>query len=426
MSTLKVNKLRDTAGSTDAIVLDPNGGAVLAGVTTISTARITTGITTSIQVGGGVTISESGIEASGIGITCANINGGQIGGQKNKIINGNMRIAQRATSSTSITASSNGFQTIDRWTSYVNDAGTYTNTQTTVTDLPGFNISNKWEVTAADASIASNSYFLIGQTVERNNLVDLAKGTSSAKSTTLSFYVKCSITGSFGVELFDTVNTRHIAALYTIDSANTWERKVVTFPGDTTGTIVGGVAAGMNIFWWLHSGSTHNSGTLATSWAAAVNANRAVGITNLASTNGATWEITGAQFEIGDQATDFEYLDFDTQLSLCHRYYQKITGGGNCQGVVNSSGEAVRMGFPLLKPMRAAPSVTVTGTLKCYDGTTTRDYNAINGVYVNSAFAFDFDTVSGNASGGSAMNNGNCCVLYSNSSTGGFECASEL
>ena len=86
MSTLKVNKLRDTSGSTDAIVLDPSGGAVLAGVTTISTARITTGITTSIQVGGGVTISESGIEASGIGITCANINGAQIGGRRNIII----------------------------------------------------------------------------------------------------------------------------------------------------------------------------------------------------------------------------------------------------------------------------------------------------------------------------------------------------
>ena len=100
MSTLKVNKLRDTSGSTDAITLDPNGGAVLAGVTTISTARITTGITTSIQVGGGVTISESGIEASGIGITCANINGTQIGGRRNIVINGAMEVAQRGTSFT--------------------------------------------------------------------------------------------------------------------------------------------------------------------------------------------------------------------------------------------------------------------------------------------------------------------------------------
>ena len=109
MSTLKVNKLRDTAGSADAITLDPSGGAVLAGVTTISTARITTGITTSVQVGGGVTISESGIEASGIGITCANINGGAIGGRRNIIINGAMLVAQRSTSSTDT-----GYQSVDR------------------------------------------------------------------------------------------------------------------------------------------------------------------------------------------------------------------------------------------------------------------------------------------------------------------------
>ena len=116
MSTLKVNKLRDTSGSTDAIVLDPSGGAVLAGVTTISTARITTGITTSIQVGGGVTISESGIEASGIGITCASINGTQIGGRRNIIINGDFRIAQRSTSASTTV----GYATVDRFRTYTN------------------------------------------------------------------------------------------------------------------------------------------------------------------------------------------------------------------------------------------------------------------------------------------------------------------
>ena len=120
MSTLKVNKIRDNSGSTDAIVLDPSGGAVLAGVTTVSAVKVgsgvtissdgdvfTTGITTSssvisssVIVGGGVTISESGIEASGIGITCANINGTQIGGRRNIIINGAMNVAQRGTSST--------------------------------------------------------------------------------------------------------------------------------------------------------------------------------------------------------------------------------------------------------------------------------------------------------------------------------------
>ena len=409
-----------------ALTLSGTNGVVGTGFS-INPVGAVAGIATfsSAKVGGGVTITESGIEASGIGITCASINGGQIG-TKNKIINGDMRIAQRATSSTSITSSSNGFKTIDRWTSFINDSGTYTNTQATVTDLPGFNVSNKWEVTAADASAAANSYFLVGQTVERNNLVDLAKGTSSAKLITLSFYVKCSITGNFGVELYDAVNTRHIAALYTINSADTWERKVVTFPGDTTGTITGGVASGMNVFWWLHSGSNHNGGTLATSWAAVSNPNRAAGITNLGSNNGATWQITGAQLEVGPQATAFEHLPYDETLSQCYRYYQKITGGGNCQGVVNSAGEAARMGFPLLKPMRAAPSVAVTGTLKCYDSTNTRDYTSTSGVYVVSPFAFDFDTSSSGASGGSTMTHGRACVLYAASDTGGFECSSEI
>ena len=108
MSTLKVNKIRDTSGSADAITLDPSGGAVLAGVTTV----------TSVKVGAAVTISESGIEASGIGITVANINGGQIGGRRNIVINGAMTVAQRGTSSTS-----NGYHTIDRWNnSYSADA----------------------------------------------------------------------------------------------------------------------------------------------------------------------------------------------------------------------------------------------------------------------------------------------------------------
>ena len=404
-----------------ALTLSGTNGVVGAGFS-ITPGGAVAGIVT---VGAAVTISESGIEASGIGITCASINGGQIG-TKNKLINGDMRISQKATSSTSITSSANVCQTLDRWTSYVNDSGTYTNTQATVTDLPGFDRSNKWEVTSADASVAANSYLIVGQNIERNNLADLKKGTSSAKSTTVSFYVKCSITATFVVELADVPNTRGISTLYTINSANTWERKVITFPGDTSGTMTAGSSAGISVFWWLQSGSTHNSGTLQSSWQTRVNANRAVGITNLGSTNGATWEITGVQFETGDQATDFEPLDYDSQLSNCYRYYQKITGGGNCQGVVNSAGEAARMGFPLLKPMRAAPSVVVTGTLKCYDSSVTRNYNAVSGLYVNSNIAFDFDTTSGQATGGSVMTQGRACVMYSSSDTGGFECTSEI
>ena len=122
MSTLKVNKIRDTSGSSDAITLDPSGGAVLAGVTTISTARITTGITTSIQVGGGVTISESGIEASGIGITVANINGGAVSGRRNMIINGAQRIAQRGTTAKLATTSAS-YKCVDRFKTDIDGSG---------------------------------------------------------------------------------------------------------------------------------------------------------------------------------------------------------------------------------------------------------------------------------------------------------------
>ena len=142
MSTLKVNKLRDTSGSTDAITLDPNGGAVLAGVTTVSTVKVgsgvtissdgdvfTTGITTSstVIVGSGVTISESGIEASGIGITCANINGGQVGGRRNLIINGAMQVAERGTSTSSWTGI--GFAACDRQKTLASYGGTWTISQ---------------------------------------------------------------------------------------------------------------------------------------------------------------------------------------------------------------------------------------------------------------------------------------------------------
>ena len=199
MSTLKVNKLRDTAGSADAITLDPNGGAVLAGVTTISTARITTGITTSIQVGGGVTISESGIEASGIGITCANINGAQIGGRRNIIINGDFRIAQRATSATA-----EGYQTVDRFTY---DAGgedeTITQAQVDVasgTTPYTLGFRKAWKLTNGNQTGGAGASDYV-QPQYRFEAQDIANSgwnyTSSSSFITLSFWVKSSVAGDY-------------------------------------------------------------------------------------------------------------------------------------------------------------------------------------------------------------------------------------
>ena len=195
MSTLKVNKLRDTSGSTDAITLDPNGGAVLAGVTTISTARITTGITTSIQVGGGVTISESGIEASGIGITCANINGAQIGGRRNIVINGAMEVAQRG-----ITSTSDGIHTVDRFKmGYGGENEVLTQAQVDVSSgtspyTEGFRKAFKITNGNQTGGLGAGDYFQLKYTIEAQ---DIAKSgwnyTSSSSFITLSFWIKSSV-----------------------------------------------------------------------------------------------------------------------------------------------------------------------------------------------------------------------------------------
>ena len=235
MSTLKVNKLRDTAGSADAITLDPNGGAVLAGVTTV----------TSVKVGAAVTISESGIEASGIGITCKNINGGAIGGRRNMFINGSCVIGQRG----STASLQSGYGGVDRYYFYNGGDGRVTFSQDT--DVPtgsGFSHSVKLDVTTADSNGASNRGWF-GQRVERDICQRMKKGTSSATKSTLSFWIKSPKTGTHIVRCYDNVNDRDVGTTYTVSSANTWEHKVVTFPADTTGAISNGTTYGMQIYW---------------------------------------------------------------------------------------------------------------------------------------------------------------------------------
>ena len=230
MSTLKVNKLRDTSGSTDAITLDPNGGAVLAGVTTISTARITTGITTSIQVGGGVTISESGIEASGIGITCASINGAQIGGRRNIIINGAMEVSQRGTSFSEV---ANNDYTLDRF-GLIHPYSDHFDVSQSTDSPDGFSKSYKLDINTVDSSIGSGQYVVIRHKIEAQNLQQLAFGTSDAKPITLSFYVRSNTTGTYGVAFQNAAQNRSLIKEYTINSADTWERKTITISPDPT------------------------------------------------------------------------------------------------------------------------------------------------------------------------------------------------
>ena len=262
----------------------------------------------------------------------ANVKMANIVQSKNIIINGDMQIAQRATSTASV--SSNGYHTLDRWQTNLSTAGGVW-TQSQDTDVPtgqGFANSIKMDCTTADSSLAAGDRCIIQQAIEGQNLQYLKKGTSSAQSLTVSFWIKSVKTGTYILELYDNDNTRQISKSYTVSSASTWEKKTVTFAGDTTGAFGNDNAASLYLNFWLAAGSTYSGGTLNTSWAANTNANRAVGQVNLAdSTSNDCW-ITGIQMEAGDTASEFEFLPYDVNLAKCQRYYLLVVDGAGSFG----------------------------------------------------------------------------------------------
>ena len=290
---------------------------------------------------------------------------------KNIIINGDMSIAQRATSTSSITGS--GYHTIDRF--YLVNGGMGTWTQSQSTDVPtgqGFAKSLKMDCTTADASPAASDELVLRQQIEGQNLQYLKKGTSSAESLTLSFWVKSNKTGTYIAEIDDDTNSRNINKSYTISSANTWEKKTITFDGDTSGTLNNTNAESLNVNFFLGAGSNYTSGTLQTSWGSTTNANRAVGQVNLADSTSNEWYITGLQLEAGTSASDFEFLPFDVNLQRCQRYFYKLIDvpGGDAGGyfasgyMYNSSILYSWNEFPTM--MRAAPTLSVTSGSNYY------------------------------------------------------------
>ena len=262
-------------------------------------------------------------KAAELAALIANVNKGSSLANKNLIINGGMTVAQRSTSEASKTTV-DGYVCLDRWSIQTGSVGTFTHSQSS--DVPagyGFSNSVKFDCTTADAS---PDYGLIRQRFEGQNLQVLRKGTSSAVPVTLSFWVKSNLTGNFQVNLqdIDTSGSRHIGATYSISSANTWEKKEITFAGDTTGALDNDNACSFNIEWWLAAGSTYNSGSVPTSWAAEANGNRAAGLNvSIGSSTSNDFYITGCQLEIGEKATEFEHEPFSVTLKKCERYFEK-------------------------------------------------------------------------------------------------------
>ena len=239
-----------------------------------------------------------------------------------------MSIAQRGTSTASIT--SNNY-TIDRWFMNIGDSGTWTISQDT--DVPsgqGFSYSTKLDCTTANASLSASSNFSFQQRFEGQNLQYLKYGTANAQNLTLSFWVKTNKTGTYIVELRDGSFSRNISKSYTVNVSNTWEKKTITFEGDTTGILPNDNTGALVLAMWLSAGTNFTSGTLNTSWNTRVAANVAVGQVNLADDTANEWFITGIQLEAGTTASDFEFLPYDVNLTRCQRYFYQA--GTNLNG----------------------------------------------------------------------------------------------
>jgi hypothetical protein len=255
------------------------------------------------------------------------INGGQLG-NRNVVINGQFQVAQRATSTASITSA--GYHTCDRWYTTLGTAGTWTQSQST--DVPAgtaFRRSLKMDCTTADASLAAGDRLMLSYRLEGQDVQRFGKGTTSPKKFALSFWVKSPKTGTHIVELFDHDNSRHICKAYTIASADTWEQQKLIIDNETSNAFGNDNGKSLEIQFYLAAGSTYTSGTLATSWAANTNANRAVGQVNVADNTANNFYLCGVQLEASDVCTDFEHRSFGQELTLCQRYYFKYLEGNN-------------------------------------------------------------------------------------------------
>lgn len=308
-------------------VIDTNGNELLkvtattSAVNEVTLANAATGVAPTLTASGDDTNIGFKLVAKGTGEITAKVNGSDVFnassnfGFKNRIINGAMVIDQR-NAGAAVTAST---YCPDRWRVENTSDGAFSAQQ--VSDAPtGFVNSLKWTTTTADASLTTTQYAIIRQGIEGFNTADLMWGTANAQTITVSFWVKSSLTGTFGGTVHNSNANRSYPYTYTISSANTWEQKSVTIAGDTTGTWQTDNNAGIQIYWGLGVGPTY-SGT-ANTWAATLYM-APTGAVSVIGTLNATWQITGVQLEKGSTATSFDYRPFGTELQLCQRYFEK-------------------------------------------------------------------------------------------------------
>jgi len=250
---------------------------------------------------------------------------------RNRIINGDMRIDQR---NAGAAVTSNNSYPVDRFFVPFDTDGAFSAQQDSSAPA-GFVNSLKFTTTTADATIGATQYAMVRQVIEGLNVADLGWGTASAKTVTLSFWVRSSLTGTFGGSLQNNAEDRSYPFSYTISSADTWEQKTITVAGDTTGTWLTTNGRGIRLAWGLGVGSTY-SGT-AGAWSATPSLYSVTGATSVIGTLNATWYITGVQLEVGSVATPFERRPYGAELALCQRYFETSYLPGNAVGSTTGS-----------------------------------------------------------------------------------------
>jgi hypothetical protein len=314
---------------------------------------------------------------------------------KNRIINGNIVIDQR-TNGTVSTPVNNTFSSVDRWKYYLSAASKCTTQQLTASPPPGF--TSYLNITSTSAySVGASESFFITQLIEGFNIADLGWGTANAKPITLSFWVQSSLTGTFGGTVVNYAQTTNWTFAYTIASANTWQQVSITLTGPTTGAWQSGTNQPAMYVAFNFSSGASAQGAPSTSWATVgAGVFAPTGQVNLLGTNGATWNITGVQFEVGTVATSFDFRSIGTELNLCQRYFQIVGGTGTehwTMGVMAT--DRINIVYGLKQTMRASPSFSATSfgsafsNLTIYAGTATyiatgsnENYMATNNVSI--------------------------------------------
>ena len=302
----------------------------------------------------GVTLNS--MDISGV----ISINGGQIGGSRNYIYNGDTSICQRATSVSGVGDGDTGYHVQDRWGFVEAGSPATVVTMSRATEVPnGFQYSLKLDCTTASGTVGSDDLVLLQQIFEGQDLYAWKKGTADALPVTLSFWVNATKTGTYIVNLFDNDNTRVCSKSYTVSSSDTWEYKTITFPADTTGVFDRNNGASLYVYFGLVAGSDYTSGTLQETWAANDNTNRFVGQVDAFDNTSNNFHITGIQLELGETASLFQNETYGENLARCQRYFYKgedLVYGTHHYGSGDGGAGYAVVWFPVT--MRADPTVT--------------------------------------------------------------------